>query len=197
MRLGFDVDEVICNLADEFEKYLLETYNIDWPIDCFTYFKFSACNFHQDPEMNLKIVEDMNITANDPKFQFKAKPYKEAVKTIRRLKKQGHSVHFITNRPVDNTEATVEWFRKKKIPYDTLDVIGGYEKGMVGRALNLDFYLDDLETHLESMYKHKSRWRKGLGLFTRPWNKNSIDGSRFIRFNNWVEIERHLGVQNR
>ena len=197
MRLGFDIDEVVCNLADEFEKYILKTYNIEWPIDCFTYFKFSRCNFHENIEMNRKIIDDLNITANDPGFQSKAKPYKDAVVTLRRLKKQGHTLHFITNRPVVNENATIKWFRVNKIPYDSLDVIGKYEKGMVGRALNLDFYLDDLEEHLESMYLHKSRWRKGLGLMTKPWNKDSIDGSKFIRFNNWQEIERHLGIQNR
>lgn len=197
MKLGFDIDEVICNLADAFEKYLKETYDIDWPIDCFAYFKFSSCNFHEDLELNTKIIEDMNVISNDPDFQLNAKPYKDALRALRGFKKQGHSLHFITNRPVVNKEKTIEWFRRHNIPFDTIDVIGKYEKGMVGRALNLDFYVDDLEEHLESMYRHKSRWHKGLGLMTRPWNADSIDGSKFVRFNNWREIERHLGIHNR
>lgn len=197
MRLGFDVDEVTANLGKEFEKYLKKVYNIHWPLSCFTAFKFENCVFDEDESLNRKIIDDMIIRANDPDFQFEAKPYKDALAAFRKFKKQGHTLHFITNRPEINKDKTIEWFRVNKIPFDSIDVIGQNEKGMVGRALNLDFFLDDLERHLESMYRHKNRWHKGLGLLTRPWNKDYIDGSKFIRFNNWREVERHLGIQNR
>jgi hypothetical protein len=58
--------------------------------------------------------------------------------------------------------------------------------------------MDDCIWHLDDMFRYKNRWRKGLGLFTRPWNENeSIDLSRFLRFNNWKEVIRHLGIHKR
>jgi len=197
MKFGFDVDEVIANLVGEFEKYLRDRYGLDWPPECFHQYKFRDCRFVDDEEMNKKIIDEMNIISNDPDFQMAAMPFPDAASTIRRLKKQGHSIHFITNRPKINKEKTIAWFNLHKISFDSIHVIGQEEKGMVGRALNLDFFIDDLEKHLESMYRYKNRWRKGLGLMNKPWNRLSIDGSRFIRFNDWVEISRHLGINNR
>ena len=81
------------------------------------------------------------------------------------------------------------------------DEVNGHlntSKGRVGRSLNLDFFMDDCSWHLADMYRYKSRWRKGLGLFTQPWNKNEvIDITKYIRFDNWKDIIRHLGIHKR
>lgn len=197
MRLGFDIDEVVVRLADLLANYVEEKYNIEWPVDCFKFFELTKCVFHKDPEINKEMATHLLEVVNSNEFQLQAPPYEEAAYALRGFKKQGHTLHYITNRPVANKEATITWFRENKIPFDSIDVIGKFEKGMVGRALNLDFYMDDLESCLESMYIHKHRWRKGLALMTRPWNKESIDGSRFIRMNDWAEVERHLGIHKR
>ena len=84
------------------------------------------------------------------------------------------------------------------IPFDSVDVLGPSEpKGYYGRKNNLDMYVDDLQKHLQSMWTYKKRWKKGLILFDRPWNKENFDGSKFIRLNNWQAILRHVGIQKR
>jgi len=198
MRLGFDLDEVVVNLTAEFEKYIELNYGIVWPIDYFAHYNFVKCKFHDDVDLNKRIINDMLVTANDADFQFQAEPLKDARKVLQKLKRVGHKLYFITSRPVQNQPLTFRWLRKNDIPFDGLNVIGHKEpKGLFGMRLNLDMYVDDLEKHLMSMWSYKKRWRKGLLLLDKPWNHAYIDGSRFKRVNNWKDILRHVGVQNR
>jgi uncharacterized HAD superfamily protein len=122
----------------------------------------------------------------------------EGKQVIRLLKRGGHSIHFITSRSKKFKELTIQWLRNNKILFDSINFVGhNGEKGVVARSLNLDFFLDDLEKSLESLYKYKKRWRKGLCLLDKPWNADYIDGSRFIRMKNWQAVYRHLGIHNR
>lgn len=198
MRLGFDLDEVVVNLAEEFDIYLQSTYGIEWPIGCFVYYNFTDCVFHHDEEYNTRIAEDMIRVANDPDFQFQAKPFPEAREVLQSFRRSGHKIYFISSRPKQNQPSTFRWLRQNDIPFDDIKVIGhSEEKGFYGRQLNLDMFVDDLEKHLESMWRYKKRWRKGLLLLEKPWNSHYYDGSRFIKVRTWKEILRHVGIQNR
>jgi hypothetical protein len=198
MRLGFDLDEVVVNLTAEFTKHLESTYGIEWPPECFVNYNFVDCVFHHDEAFNERIKKDMLIQANDADFQFQAEPYPDARDVLQRLKRGGHKIFFVTSRPKQNQPLTFRWLRQNDIPFDCLEVIGHDEpKGIYGRKHNLDMFVDDLHKHLESMYQHKKRWRKGLLLLDKPWNSDYIDGSKYIRVKSWREILRHVGVANR
>ena len=73
MRLGFDVDGVVANLAPLIEKFLWENFEIEWPEECFDTFRFKDCKFHGDSEINEGIIHDLSIVANDAEFQFDRK----------------------------------------------------------------------------------------------------------------------------
>jgi len=198
MKLGFDLDEVVINLVDVLIRYIKEEFDLDWTIDNFVKYDMLENKFHKDIDENNKIAWRAINIVSDIDIQMTAKPYEGAPAFIRGLKKEGHSIHFITARKRGEENKTVKWLRKYKIPFDSVHHIGyGEEKGQLGRVLNLDFYIDDHEEHLESMYKYKKRWNKGLALMTRPWNVSSYDASKFVRINNWVELRRHLGIHKR
>jgi len=198
MRLGFDLDEVVVNLTAEFEKYLYENYDIDWPFNCFVNYDFVKCVFHENNDINAGIVDDMLRVANDAEFQFNAEPHDDAREVLQKLKRAGHKIYFITSRPKQNQPLTFRWLRQNDIPFDSLEVIGhSKQKGVFGLKYKLDMFVDDLEKHLESMWLYKKNWRKGLILLTKPWNSDSVDGSRFLRIDNWQDILRHVGIQNR
>jgi uncharacterized HAD superfamily protein len=200
MRLGFDLDEVIVNLTAEFERYLKETYGVDWPESCFVAYDFNSCVFDpEDEENNQRIIDDMNYQVSQvTNLTDAAEPYEEAVEAIRELRRRGHKIYFITSRPKRLQPMTYKWLRRHGIPFDSLKVIGkDVPKGVYGRNLHLDMFVDDIESNLESMWKFKKRWRKGLLLLDKPWNRAYHDGSRFKRVYDWQEILRHVGVQNR
>ena len=130
--------------------------------------------------------------------------YKDAALAMRKLSRQ-HSIHFITARPESQHQVTVDWMRKHRIPFTTINSLGSdapgggkVGKGKTGRALNLDFFIDDDPNNLSDFYRYKKRWRNGIALLTRPWNEDiTIDESMFIRFNTCDEVIRHLGIHKR
>ena len=200
MKLGFDLDEVIVALCDITVEWLKSEYGIDWAVEDFRIFALDKNMYSEDLEYNDKITKGLLEIVYDLDFQFSAEPAEGATKFIRELKRRGHSVHYITCRKYGAEDVTIKWLRKHNIPFDSVHHLGAtlnVEKGMLGRALNLDFYMDDLEKHLLSMYKHKKRWRKGLMLWTRPWNEQSLDTSKFTRANKWIDVIRHLGIHKR
>lgn len=199
MKLGFDIDDVICDLVTPLSAYIKEKYaNVDWANT--PYVRFDNCACSEDPEENDVIARDIMTTARDPEFQASLLPFDDAVMAIKRYKKLGHSIHFITARLCSKEQIAV-WLRANKLPFDSIHTDPGdgkkHEKGKLGRVLNLDMYVDDLEENLLSMWRYKKRWRKGLLLFDRLWNQGPYDASKFTRVHNWGEIDRHLGVQNR
>jgi len=198
MKLGFDIDGVVADLDVVFLDFINETYGLGWTINNLTTYEISEMKFVEDKEENNEIRENCINLINSGKIQLEAEPFPEAVEAIKKLRKAGHSIHFITGRPKTNESHTVSWIRKHKIQFDTIDHVG-YEgkKGMLGRSLNLDFYIDDEDRHLKSMLAFKKRWRKGLGLLDKPWNRAYICDRQIIRFKTWKDVLRHLGVQNR
>lgn len=200
MRLGFDIDGVVNDLDSALIKHVSDNFGITLSRDSFKDYWIEKSTYVDDPELNTKVVNSMLSVVGEVDFQITAKPYKEAIRGLRTLKKAGHSIHFLTCRTNGkiNESKTSTWLRQNGVKFDSLNHCGvNGDKGMIGRSLNLDFYLDDHEPNLETMYAYKKRWRKGLGLFTQPWNKDSIDGSKFIRFDTWNEIIRHLGIHKK
>ena len=200
MNLGFDMDGVICDTATAVIEYINNKHNLNLTSNDITHYWISDITFDSDPKLNKRIVNTMINKFHDIDLQVTAKPCKDAVVVLHKLKKKGNRIHLITNRDLgkDKEKKTALWFKHHNIPFDSLIHCGSKgEKGIVGKSLNLDFYLDDYEGNLESMYLYKNRWRKGLGLLDRSWNKDPIDGSKFIRFNNWESVLRHLGITNR
>lgn len=190
LNLGFDLDEVVVNITDMIEDYLMEKYDIYWPAEYFKEYGLIDGTYHEDERINKTIQADLWEVANSPEFQFTAKPFDGAKEALSLLKKAGHKIFFITSRPKENNSLTIGWLEKYSIPFDGLNVIGhDEEKGIYGHKLNLDMFVDDLEKHLISMFRYKKKWRKGLLLFNRPWNTK---GARFNRVNGWDEIINYV-----
>jgi uncharacterized HAD superfamily protein len=179
MRIGFDLDEVVVSLTKEFEVYLKNKYDIYWPIEKFKFYSLNNCVYIDDKDKNKEIVAELMELADDSDFQLTAKPCEGAVQVLKAIKKSGHKIFFLSSRPRVNHKNTIAWLRKYNIPFDGVEIIGKQaEKGPYGKKLQLDMYVDDLEYHLLNMYKYKNRWKKGLLLMSRPWNKGSIDGTK-------------------
>jgi uncharacterized HAD superfamily protein len=202
MKLGFDVDDIVAKASKKALDVLSEKFNINWSLENFTVYKFSELTFVADDGRNEEIRKHLIEILNDSKFQLDFECDEEAADYIKRWKKEGHSIHFITTRYLKKEEFTAKWLRKYNIPFDSIHHTGktyegGMEKGAIGRKLNLDFYIDDREEHLMSMLEHKAKWRKGLLLMDKPWNRYPIISDYFIRVYNWEEVSRHLGIHKR
>jgi len=205
MKLGFDIDGIVANMALTMIEHLNDTFNLNHTETVFINHRIFDNKYVDDPEENKKIAISIydNVIHNEDTLLI-LKPHEEAVEAVKKLSRY-HSIHFITARSKDQHSVTVNWIRKNLIPFNTIHSVGknGHRgnvvsKGQQARALNLDFFIDDDPANLPDFYRYKNRWRKGIGLFTRPWNVNEpLDTSRFIRFNEWDEVIRHLGIHKR
>ena len=206
MKLGFDIDGIVADLPRMMVEHINKEFNLNHDVGILTSHDVSGNRYVEDDDLNDEIATSvlMEIVRNDDILP-DVEPYEDAIAAIKKLSKTGHSIHFITARPSDQRKVTVDWLRSHNVPFNTVHVIGGNKpgggfvnKGSVARTLNLDFFIDDSLWHLENMYRYKNRWWKGLGLFTRPWNVNeSFDAYKFIRFNEWNGVIRHLGIHKR
>ena len=205
MKLGFDIDGVVANTPLAMVAYINDTFDLGFTEEVFEHHDIYSNVYSDDAEKNEEIAAATlkNVILNEDAMSA-VKVYEDAAKAIRHLNRQ-HTIHFITSRPKSQHKTTAEWLRKNNIPFDSITSLGSDEpgggnvgKGRTARTLNLDFFIDDDPDNLPDLYRYKKRWRKGIGLITRPWNKNlSIDAGIFIRFENWNEIVRHLGIQKR
>lgn len=205
MKLGFDIDGVVANTPLAMVTYINKKFNLNFTEKVFKHHDIYSNIYVEDPEENEKIASAMlqEVILNADRM-LDVEAYKEAVIAIRKLSRQ-HSIHFITSRPESQHRVTIAWMHMHRIPFTTVhslgsDAPGGGKvgKGKTGRFLNLDFFIDDDPNNLADFYRYKKRWRKGIALLTRPWNKDiTIDEGMFLRFNEWDEIIRHLGIHKR
>ena len=203
MKLGFDIDGIVADMAQSLIDHANDKYNLNHTVEIFVYHNIFKDKYTDDDKLNKEIAQSIiDNVIHDENVIYEVKPYEEAIEAILKFKRL-HSIHFITSRRRSERKITVEWLRKCNVPFDSIHCTGssapgGSSKGMLGRSLNLDFYIDDQSKHLEAMHKFKARWNKKPALYTRPWNREeSIDTSKFVRVNNWKEITRHLGIHKR
>ncbi len=198
MNFGFDLDEVIAKTAHMAVGHLNDVFNCSYGIEVLKSFQFDENIFSENEEEQLAVVETLIWAVTDKKMMSSVKPYDDAVRVINDLKHQGHKIFIITKRPKEHTGMTSRWLHTHRVSFDKLVLTGLEDKGIFTKKLNLDCFVDDLEDNLYSMYNAKRRWNKGLILMTKPWNEdNVIDGSKFSRANDWVDIRKFLSIGNR
>jgi uncharacterized HAD superfamily protein len=205
MRLGFDIDGVVANIANVMVDHINDKYGTNYTEDIFFHHDISKNRYVDDEELNKEIIQSVidNVFHNRDMLMT-VEPYPKAVESLITLKRM-HSIHFITSRSLHIREVTIDWIRSLNIPFDSIHFMGPSadkkvksSKGMMGRSLNLDFYVDDQNKHLEEMYRYKARWFKSPALFERPWNSwMPLDRGKFVVVKSWKEIIRHLGIHKR
>lgn len=203
MKLGLDIDGVVADMASDLIIKTNEKFGLNLTVDDLKRHNLFKADYTGDSELNHEIALFMvKEVVHNKAVLYDIKPHDDAVDALRSLRRAGHRFYFITARRADEYDVTINWLRRNNIPFEALyvspSIKGDSRKGLLGRSLNLDFYIDDQYKHIENMYRYKNRWTKGLGLFTRPWNRTEkIDGNICIRFENWQDIIRHLGIHNR
>lgn len=198
MNLGFDLDEVVGQTAQMAIDHMNDVFSCNFTKDILKSFYFNENDFSDDPDEQKAVVDTLLSAVFNPDMMAKVEPYPGAVKTIQKLKHQGHKIYIVTKRPTKDKEMTIDWLHKNKIPYDGVALTQHQGKGPVAVKFNLDFFVDDLEDNLYELYNAKARWRKGLFLMTRPWNVDKyIDTTKITRLDDWNGILKAVSIGNR
>lgn len=193
LKLGFDVDEVICLTLDKVLRYLKDTWDIELSRESVHFFEF-----HKHPALKQRydVVADIHNQFNEMSLDFykDCLPDVDGVKVIRQLNQQGHKIHFISSRPGGAEAKTAIWLRKHGIPFNSVKHVDkSANKGRVCKNLELDFYIDDHSVCLDSALSFKKSWPNGLLLLDKPWNKD-YNNEKVLRVYNWNEVLHHLST---
>lgn len=133
MRIGLDIDGVVCDFANAANQYLADKLGVaPLPVNCWDWYKGYGIESEKAWKDFWKWVQ-----FHETGFFESLEPEPDALEGIDRLENQGHDVCFITARPLWAKEATTEWFKNHWFGH--LDI--HFEK--VKHVVDRDLYVDD------------------------------------------------------
>lgn len=173
MNIGIDIDNTITEIQEKLEKAKL-----DYAV-----------------KIGKKIHEE--FTYEEQKYFIKnileeiadqAKPRKQVVEVIHKLRKQGHKIIIITARCSEFHDnpylQSKEWLEKNNIEYDKL-IVNAIEKGTICKEENIDIFIDDqLNNCLDVVKEGIKVIRIGKNL------SQSHEG--IVNSESWEEIEKQI-----
>lgn len=170
MRIGIDIDDTLTETKQEISKQIKKYRRI---------YKLKRYNeFHQLSDEDFKKF----MVEFGEKIYLGMPLKKKAVRVIQEWKEQGHIIYFITAR-AENEVPNIEYYtksylRKYQIPYDGI-VFGSQDKGLDCQRLQLDVFIDDRESVLDTI--------KGPFLIRMILDKKNY--SKYHKVRNWKEIK--------
>lgn len=176
MRIGVDKDGVTYDFGHSF-LYYLETYHgiTDLPYP-------TQWDIHKDWDMDIKQWLDYFAQGVDAGVIFYyGGPVEESKEYITKLREEGHSIHFCTNRQVGqySIENTAAWLKEHDMPYDSL-------------TFSADKTIIDVNVFLEDNVANYLDIEASGGhpvLMDRPWNQHL---EKCNRVKNWKEFYEYV-----
>ena len=166
LKIGFDVDNVICRFDAAFLEYVEEVHGE----------RINLNEIH-DYDVLKKIVEsyagDMELNCllkGDHKCLLYADPVDDALDIVNSGLGEGHDIYLITARK--NKSLTIEWLEWNNFRYSEIFFAPGDEKVYVIEELDLDFYIDDRIQTLISI--KKAGLKTECVVLDYPWNRGCL-----------------------
>ncbi|MFC1755758.1 hypothetical protein ACFL96_20605 [Thermoproteota archaeon] len=173
MRIGIDIDGVICDLVKNILIITKEMYGFNLrKEDIYKHEIHEVLGLEKDSfgKVFVRALSSLNHPA-----------VKGAVTYINKLKKK-HKIILVTSRPKRFNRITREWLRMNNIDYDKLVNIKSEKHTKLG---GFDFFIDD---HLgEIVFASRIKGLKSI-LFDQPWNKSFNMENSFVRVRTWRKI---------
>lgn len=168
-EIAMDVDDVCAKLQEAW----LAQYNKDWDDDLKSEDILTwEIEKYVKPQCNYQIFHYLD----DPHLYDKVQPYPGALDGVRKLRKMGYRVVFVTSCPIVTSARKFFWLKEHGFAPTEKD----YDENRKKSRLNLPYMLDD---RYENVKEFK---QKGI-LFTRPWNKNYTWSNRVSDWDEAVE----------
>jgi len=182
MRIGIDIDDTICNSFDNVLPYLCMFYKLDYKEIkkqnlTYDYFRSRYTNYYDVAKVIYhKVMPNIPV-------------HNGVIKYLKRIKKLGHEIVFVTARGNNGYEnayqISYDYLIKNEVPFDTL-IVDAQDKGKVCLEENIDVFFDDDINNYNSV---KSRGIE-VYLYTIKSNKKYKDVNRVKNFRQIYKIVR-------
>ena len=181
MKFGFDIDDTLINLRE----HAFQIYNkkLNQNVDVDLFHALDKVEIHELFGMTAEQGSEMWNSSLEEIYYTSCPPYPDAVETLQKLEKEGHEIYYITARPKEHGERTMEWMIEQSFPVHKDRFFYGMndeDKVHIIKDLELDYYFDDKPAVLETLGDCQ------LNLFakTQSYNKH-LD---IPRITNWSEL---------
>jgi uncharacterized HAD superfamily protein len=117
--------------------------------------------------------------------------YPDAVETLVNLQQQGHEVYYITARPAEHRERTMNWLMEQGFPVTEERFYCGMKdqaKVNIIRDLQLDYYFDDKPDVLNTLTDDTLQ----VYVKTQSYNQHLT----IPRLTNWLELKQIVDKNN-
>jgi uncharacterized HAD superfamily protein/uncharacterized membrane protein YqhA len=182
MKIFIDVDNIIVDFESQFRKFLNKKTRKKLAREDIRDFEFYK-SFGISSEQEIKFHNEFLKKKGYKKLKI-IKGCKEGIKRLMEL----GQIAFISPRPEEIRDITLEWFKKNKIPIRT-DLLF-LAKDKISYSSQFDIILED---KWEDALK-LAQIGKNIVLYDYPWNRkkdnngNILQSENIIRVSNWEEI---------
>jgi len=174
IRIGIDVDETICFIAQDILDILNLKNNTNHSLEEITEYRIEKCLNVSDEDIKFAVK---TAIYNDPEF------IEDAVTVINWLSASAN-IYFLTARPSEDSDIT------HKLLFD-LGLIQPYyvflncDKVDIINKLEIDYMIEDRAKYAEDIIDNTSCI---VLLLDKPWNRHAKSHDRLTRVYNWGDI---------
>ena len=166
-RVGFDLDNVICNTSIFIDELLKSKFNLylDWDND------FICYDFAKNPHLTKYIAEYLNESVDNGTMFINSPSYGDVCGGLDLLRKEDFYIDIITSRHSSKEHITVSWLKKYNIVYDDIYFSNSRNKKHLVRGLNMKAFVEDRFDILNMVLEECDSLPYGLIVRDHPWNR--------------------------
>lgn len=181
MRIGFDVDGVLADFANAYQRLIIEVSgkNLFHPTDgdrppCWDWPEFRGYDKATMKEVwgRIKASERWNLDLDEL----------EGCRTLRMCildMMRWHDIYFVTNRPSKDAKWQTEQWLMLHLGIERPTVLISEDKGPIAKALKLDVYIDDKFENIVDTLKSSQHTRAYLLDKTYNQNEQTVVSAMF------------------
>ncbi|MFS0562877.1 HAD family acid phosphatase [Terribacillus sp. 179-K 1B1 HS] len=157
MKFGFDIDDTLINLREHAFHIYNRKLNQKIPIEAFH--KLQRVEIHEPFGLTEEQGSQMWNSTLEEIYYTTCPPFPDAVELLQELEEDGHEIYYITSRPKEHGERTMEWLRALGFPIKENQFFYGmqdHEKVHIIKELALDYYFDDKPDVLNTLLEEST-----------------------------------------
>lgn len=157
MKFGFDIDDTLINLREHAFHIYNKKLNQSLPIEAFH--KLERVEIHEPFGLTDEQGSQMWNSTLEEIYYTTCPPFPDAIELLQELEQNGHEIYYITSRPKEHGERTMEWLRALGFPIKENQFFYGmqdHEKVHIIKELALDYYFDDKPDVLNTLLEESA-----------------------------------------